>query len=180
LTGFDSTPTAVVRLHGITVDCVNVVWHCGAASSLCERITGQSFRWPAAPKENNSPMRVLLVPGAGICPQHGGQGLFRRDVAKGLVELGRSAFNQGDDSKSHFPLLEGRVSLKPPMLRSEGLLSTFFLRCMHHHGVRTSAVAALKVAEVGYAVNLDQQFALSQSVGLVVLSSKRGSDTWVS
>jgi hypothetical protein len=134
LTGFVSTPTAVVRLHGITVDCVNVVWHWWAASSLCETITGQSFRWPAAPKENNSPMRVLLVPGAGLCPQHGGQGLFRRDVAKALVEIGRSAFNPEDDSMSHFPPLEGRISLKPPMLRSEGLLSTFFLRRMHHQG----------------------------------------------
>src|ERR1039457_1561804 len=113
-------------------------------------------------------MRVLLVPGTGIYPQHGGQGLFCRDVAEGLVELGHSAFNQEDDSKSHFSLLGGRVSLKTRILRSEGLLSTFFVRRMHHHEGRTSAVATLKVAEVGYAVDLDQQFALSQIAGLVV------------
>ena len=66
------------------------------------------------------------------------------------------------------------VSLKPPMLRSKGPLSTFSLRRMHHHAIRTFPVAILKVGEVRYPAHLDQQFAL-----LVEVSSKRGSDTWM-
>lgn len=85
MTGFVSTPTAVVRLPGVTVDGVNVDWQCWEASSLRKGITGGRFDGPVRRKGTIAPS-ALLFPGAGVCPQHGRQGSFRRDIAKRLVE----------------------------------------------------------------------------------------------